>query len=173
MSSRANGFSRSRGCLSSYVSCACPSSKVARRRRYPGTMALWRSLADCLESPSPSPVSRIQGLVCVVSGGNQKLERNFRSRRSAGCSRRGSEWIAREIQVANRPMSSSRAVPRRKRRRLRWPIGTVSGRLSRARDSLRGRLIRRGLDMTAGALGGILTSERASTYSRVSFQGDG
>ena len=34
---------------------------------------------------------------------------------------------------------------------LDWPVGTVKGRLSRARDMLRSRLVRRGL----GALGGV------------------
>jgi RNA polymerase sigma factor (sigma-70 family) len=32
---------------------------------------------------------------------------------------------------------------------LRWPIGTVKGRLSRARDLLRSRLVRRGLSLSA------------------------
>ncbi len=35
-------------------------------------------------------------------------------------------------------------------RRLRWPVGTVSVRLTRARDLLRGRLTRRGLTLSAG-----------------------
>ena len=37
-------------------------------------------------------------------------------------------------------------------RLLRWPIGTVKGRLSRARDLLRGRLARRGLAPTVAAV---------------------
>jgi RNA polymerase sigma-70 factor (ECF subfamily) len=35
---------------------------------------------------------------------------------------------------------------------LRWPIGTVKGRLNRAREMLRGRLARRGLALSAGSL---------------------
>jgi len=35
---------------------------------------------------------------------------------------------------------------------LRWPVGTVKGRLSRARDVLRSRLIRRGLTLSAAFL---------------------
>ena len=35
---------------------------------------------------------------------------------------------------------------------LRWPVGTVKGRLSRARDLLRSRLIRRGLTLSAAFL---------------------
>jgi RNA polymerase sigma factor (sigma-70 family) len=36
--------------------------------------------------------------------------------------------------------------------RLRWPLGTVNGRLSRARDILRRRLARRGITLSAGAV---------------------
>ena len=35
---------------------------------------------------------------------------------------------------------------------LRWPVGTVKGRLSRARDLLRSRLMRRGLTLSAAFL---------------------
>jgi RNA polymerase sigma factor (sigma-70 family) len=35
---------------------------------------------------------------------------------------------------------------------LRWPVGTVKGRLSRARDLLRSRLVRRGLSLSAAFL---------------------
>ncbi len=35
---------------------------------------------------------------------------------------------------------------------LRWPVGTVKGRLSRARDLLRSRLMRRGLALSAAFL---------------------
>ncbi|QDV38907.1 RNA polymerase sigma factor [Tautonia plasticadhaerens] len=41
-------------------------------------------------------------------------------------------------------------------RRLGWPVGTVRGRMARARDRLRGRLARRGLEPSAGVLAGAL-----------------
>jgi RNA polymerase sigma factor (sigma-70 family) len=40
--------------------------------------------------------------------------------------------------------------------RLRWPLGTVKGRLARARGLLRGRLARRGLGVATGALATLL-----------------
>jgi RNA polymerase sigma factor (sigma-70 family) len=42
---------------------------------------------------------------------------------------------------------------------LKWPLGTVKGRLARARDLMRSRLVRRGLSPTAGALAIFLTQD--------------
>ena len=46
--------------------------------------------------------------------------------------------------------------------RLGWPIGTVRSRLMRGRERLRGRLVRRGLTLSAAMLGSLSASEAAS-----------
>ncbi len=49
--------------------------------------------------------------------------------------------------------------------RLGWPIGTVRSRLSRARERLRGRLTRRGIAYSAGALSGALAGDISAAPS--------
>ncbi|HEU5116495.1 MAG TPA: sigma-70 family RNA polymerase sigma factor, partial [Isosphaeraceae bacterium] len=50
--------------------------------------------------------------------------------------------------------------------RLNWPVGTVKGRLFRARERLKGRLVRRGLTLPAGLVAATLANEARASVSR-------
>jgi RNA polymerase sigma factor (sigma-70 family) len=51
-------------------------------------------------------------------------------------------------------------------RQLKWPIGTVKGRLARARDLLQSRLVRRGLTPAVGALSLTLSPDSSAALHR-------
>jgi RNA polymerase sigma factor (sigma-70 family) len=51
-------------------------------------------------------------------------------------------------------------------RHLKWPLGSVKGRLARARDLLRSRLLRRGIAPAAALLGGSIAREASAAVDR-------
>ncbi len=51
-------------------------------------------------------------------------------------------------------------------RQLKWPIGTVKGRLARARDLLQSRLVRRGLTPAVGALALAMSPDSSAAVNR-------
>jgi RNA polymerase sigma factor (sigma-70 family) len=54
-------------------------------------------------------------------------------------------------------------------RQLRWPLGTVKGRLTRARDLLRDRLTRRGVTLSGGLVATVLSAQAASAVVPVAL----
>ncbi len=54
-------------------------------------------------------------------------------------------------------------------RQLEWPVGSVKGRLSRARDLLRGRLVRRGIAPAVALVGSSIARESCAAIDRTIF----
>ena len=55
-------------------------------------------------------------------------------------------------------------------RQLEWPVGSVKGRLSRARDLLRGRLVRRGIAPAVAIVGTTIARESCAAIDRTIFE---
>ncbi len=55
-------------------------------------------------------------------------------------------------------------------RQLEWPLGSVKGRLARARELLRGRLLRRGIAPAAALVGSSIAGEASAAFERTIFE---